>query len=156
MCCVRGETHCGWCHHNCVVCARIALAVLRWRISAECRKVWWLTITNIDFGFLLYFLCSLMHGLYSGHWFLGMSSFHCPSTTWQFTQPTKKESYIKTLRMSNYLYCKPNERNYFSALSYNLLCSPAHACYTSSYKTRDNTVGTHEWVGLYFSTNGLV
>ena len=55
-----------------VVYARIALAVLRWRISAEDRMVWWLTISNIKFGSLLYFLCSLMHGLYSGHWFLGM------------------------------------------------------------------------------------
>ena len=34
MCHVRGETHCEWCYHKYVVCTRIALAVLRWRISA--------------------------------------------------------------------------------------------------------------------------
>ena len=41
----------------------IALAVLKWRISAEGRMVRWLTISNVKFGSVLYFLCLLMHGL---------------------------------------------------------------------------------------------
>ena len=46
MCCVRSERHCEWCHHKCVACTRIALAVLRWRIFAGGGIVQWLMIAK--------------------------------------------------------------------------------------------------------------
>ena len=55
-----------------VAYARIALAVLRWIISAEGGMMQWLTISNIKFGSPVFsaMFTDAWPSYYSGHWFL--------------------------------------------------------------------------------------
>ena len=55
--------HCEWCHHKCVVCTCMTLAVLRWRISAGGEIVRWLTISIIKFAYLLCPACMFTDSL---------------------------------------------------------------------------------------------